>query len=964
MQPHQIVQLVNRRQHKQTDRQKGAPQRFERSVLGCGAVLSLVLVVAAVALGVLYASLTANLPSLSTLPVLLDAHTGLLLQPTRLYDRSGKYELYALENPGITRHYLGLDPNLPEHLSPQLVHATIALLDPSFWQNPGFAWGSLLNPEPVTLAERLVEDLLLNQEAHDWQHALRMRLLAAQLVAHYGRSQVLEWYLNSAYFGHLAYGADSAAHLYLAQPASQLDFAQSAVLLAALEAPALNPLDAPIAARERQQDILGRLLGRGVFTSLDYTHLKEEGVEFAAAPATPGGASRPAQAYSSLVVGQLIDRFGRSRIERGGLQVITSLDYDLQLQVTCALRSQLNRLEGHTRPVQLPDGSACEAERLLPTQPPSDPPLPAGLMGSAIVVDPQTGQILAMLGDATLKKEAPAVSAHAPGSLLTPFVAVAGFARGFGPASLVWDLPASLPDSLSGRQNPDGKYHGPQRLRMAIANDYLVPISQLLTQIGAVNVWRFNEPLGLTRLAGSRNPADLLFAGGEMTLPELAEAYSAFPNLGAQSGQRSGADNLIQPGAILTVKDLDGRLLYDGSQSETQAVLSQPLAYLVHNILSDETARWPSLGYPNALEIGIPSGAKAGEVAGNQQVWTAGYTRQRLAIAWLGLPDGTPASVQLDPKMAAGIWHAVIQYANRDLPSTNWSAPPGISALAVCDPSGQLPTQDCPTVVNEIFLNGNEPTSLDSLYRVYQINRETGLLATVFTPLEMVDERTFLVFPPEFKQWAEALGQPQPPIDYDSILPPAPLPGAQIISPTLFAYLHGKIDLQGSAGGDGFVSYHIQFGQGLNPRTWQQVGPEVTHPVTNASLAAWDTGGLEDGLYALRLVVVRQNQHIDTAILQVTIDNTPPLVELTYPSPDQKFAYPGERQITFQADIQETTGLQKVEWFSDGQKIGETLQAPFSLPWVAGYGEHNLVVRATDLAGNVAESKPVKISVK
>jgi len=961
VQPQKIVQLVNRRQQRQTHRQKSASHRFERSALGCGALISLGLVLAAIAIGVLYASLTSSLPSLSTLPVLLDARTGQLLQPTRLYDRSGKNLLYALENPGITRHYLPLDPNLAEHLSPQLAHATIALLDPSFWKNPGFTWSSLLDPEPITLAERLVDDLLLSREPQGWQHSLRMRLLAAQLVAHYGRSQVLEWYLNSAYFGHLAYGADSAARLYLGLPATQLDFAQSAVLLAALEAPALNPLDAPAAARERQQDMLGRMLGSGVITSQDYVALKDEPVEFAPAPSAPG---QPAQAFSSLVISQLIESFGRSRVERGGLQVITTLDYDLQLQVTCALRSQLNRLEGHTRPIQLPDGSACEAERLLPTQPPSDPPLPASLMGSAIVVDPQNGQILAMLGDATLKKETSVLTAHEPGSLFTPFVAVAAFARGFGPASLVWDLPASLPDVLSGRQNPDGKFHGPQRLRLAIANDYLVPVSEILTQIGAVNVWRFNEPLGLTRLAGSRNPSDLLFAGGEMTLPELAEAYSAFPNLGSQSGQRSGADNLIQPGAVLVVKDLDGRQLYDGSQSETQAVLSQQLAYLVHNILSDETARWPSLGYPNAMEIGIPSGGKVGQVDGNQQVWTVGYTRQRLAIAWLGLPAGSPPEIQLDPKMAAGIWHAVIQYANRDLPSTSWSMPPGVSGLAVCDPSGQLPTQDCPTVVNEVFLNGNEPTALDSLYRVYQVNRETGLLATVFTPLEMVDERTYLVFPPEYKQWANALGQPQPPVDYDAILPPAPLPGAEITSPTLFAYLHGKVNLQGSAGGEGFVSYHIQFGQGLNPRTWQQIGPEVIQAVANANLATWDTSGLEDGLYALRLVVVRQNQHIDTAILQVTVDNTPPVVKLTYPSPDQKFAYPGERLITLLADIQETVGLQTVEWYSDGQKIGETPQAPFSLPWTAGIGEHSLVVKATDLAGNVGESKPVKIIVK
>jgi hypothetical protein len=220
-----------------------------------------------------------------------------------------------------------------------------------------------------------------------------------------------------------------------------------------------------------------------------------------------------------------------------------------------------------------------------------------------------------------------------------------------------------------------------------------------------------------------------------------------------------------------------------------------------------------------------------------------------------------------------------------------------------------------------------------------------------------------MVLPPEYQQWAVAAGIPQPPNGYDTILSPPAVAGAQINSPALFAYLRGKVDLVGSASGDEFTSYHLQFGQGLNPRTWQMVAPESTQAVNNGTLAVWDTTRL-DGLYALRLVVVRQNQRIDTAILQVTVDNTPPVVKISYPSAGQTFSFPDERQITLQADIQEQVGVWLVEWYVDGSKIGEITQSPFIFPWFAGIGNHTLIVKTTDLAGNVGASPPVKFVVK
>ena len=90
-----------------------------------------------------------------------------------------------------------------------------------------------------------------------------------------------------------------------------------------------------------------------------------------------------------------------------------------------------------------------------------------------------------------------------------------------------------------------------------------------------------------------------------------------------------------------------------------------------------------------------------------------------------------------------------MQYAVRNLPSLSWDMPSGIVSVPVCDPSGLLPTPACPNVVNEIFLEGRQPVQTDTLYQIFQVNAETGLLATVFTPPELVEKRTYMVVPPE-----------------------------------------------------------------------------------------------------------------------------------------------------------------------------------------------------------------------
>ncbi|NTV36260.1 MAG: penicillin-binding protein, partial [Anaerolineaceae bacterium] len=817
MQPIKLYLLVRQRQRRIESNRASLPQRFKGFLVGLVTILVLGIVGGIVAAAIGYVNLTADLPSVDTLRVLLDPQTGPLLQPTRLYDRTGQHLLYSLENPGIARRYLPIDPSQPEFVSPQLVRATVAVLEPNFWQSPGYHWNDLTAPDPATIAERLVLRLLLWREEPGTRRSLRMRLLAAQVVARYGRSQVLEWYLNSENYGHLAFGPESAARLYFGKPASSLNMAESFLLVGVAEAPALNPIDSPVSANGQLEKVLLRAFEQGQITLNEYQQIQSTNIQLAPQLRS---ASSPAAAFNQLVINHLSQMIDPEVVERGGSRVITSLDFDLQQQINCTIQTQLHRVYEIRGEVTLPDGSPCLAARLLPTLPPYEQVWPAGIAISGAIMDPQTGEVLAYVGDTTLAGESPLLNGHAPGSLLAPLVAAAGFSRGMSPANLVWDIPATLPDSFN--LNVTGwNFHGPVRLRTAVANDYLAPVARLLEQLGPVNVWKLAGALGATSLSNQPDSGQLLFQGGNVLILDIVHTYATLAGGGVQIGSRIFEASTLSPITILSVEDKQGQLWLSLPERQQQAVFSSQLAYLVNNMLSDESARWPSLGYPNPLEIGRPAAAKLGVTQDGKNSWTAGYTPQRVAVFWAGLPSES-IERRLDYRVVAGTWHAMMQYTSRDLPVMSWEAPSDISTIDVCDPSGLLPTRDCPLIVTEAFVKGNEPVSFDALYQRIMVNRETGLQATVYTPIELTEEKVFLVVPPEARDWAQQSGINLPPAAYDIIPSIGTSSSVQISAPKLFQYVSGTQVIEGTAAGEDFSYYQLQVGQGINPRSWLQ----------------------------------------------------------------------------------------------------------------------------------------------
>lgn len=915
------------------------------------------LAVLLVATAFVYASYTRSLPSLDTIPLLLNPSDGLLLQPTRLYDRTGQNILLALANPAAPeRVYFYVSAQKDPHFSTELLKATVASLDPTFWENPGYTTTTLFDDTHPTLAQKLIYDLLLSNEPAGLHRSLRESLLAAQITARFGHEQVLEWYLNQEMYGKWVYGANQAAQVYFGKNASDLDLAEAAVLTAIAEAPGLSPLDAPQVVLERQRQILEEMFIQAIISQDEYQHAIGQKLSFQ--PAAVVEDVMPV--FTNLVLEQLTNLFQREWIERGGLRVITTLDYNLQTQVDCTTAAHLQHILGETR---LAAAAPCEAAQLLPTLPYQLAGRAGDLAASVVILDPKTGQILSMIGNSLPGLDPAHLPGSPPGTLITPFIYLTALSRGYSPATLMWDIP-----SITSPQNeipPSGIYFGPVRIRTAFANDYPGPATQLLTEFGPIEVSRTASQLGVSTLESvftdfHPSTQDNWLNQGQVTLLEMTQAFAVFANQGILSGREllpknsSNGAAQLKPATLLRLEDNSGKIWLDWSTPQNRPLLSQQLAFLLNNILSDEPARWPGLGHPNPLEIGRPVGAKLGVTQDGTNAWTLGYTPQVVIGVWMGQVN--PTGKSLPPTAPAALWHAIIQYALRDLPSRDWEIPAGIRVIDVCDPSGMLATIYCPTIVPEIFIEGSEPVQYDNLYRRIPINRETGKLATVFTPPELVKEEVYLIAPPEATDWARQAGLPVPPDTYDVIYVPAEVSSdARISQPEMFSHVSGSVRFIGTASGEGFQYYRIQIGEGLNPQEWLQIGEDANKPVRNTILGEWDTTGLS-GLFAVQLLVIYEDQRVERITMQITVDNIPPMIEIISPIDGQIIAGKNATVI-FQAKASDNLVLKQIDFFIDEKQLSSLRQPPLTVPWAASLGEHTLRVIATDLAGNQQEAE-------
>ena len=935
-------------------------------------------------------------------------------ETTKIYDHSGQILLYEVIDPyGGDRTSVTLD-QMPEDLT----CATVALEDRDFWENPGVnprgmaraLWADIRGQQiqgGSSITQQLIKNIVIEPERRyvsvegpeweDYERKITEVLLAYRISQRYGKEQILEWYLNTNFYGNLAHGIEAAARVYFGRSASELTLAESATLAAIPQFPRLNPFDDPEAARERQHIVLDLMVRQGCITAEQAVAAKYEPWQLVTFTER---FDILAPHFSVYVRKQLEDMFGPEIVYRGGLTVYTTLDLELQEQAQCVARAQVRRLAGEDEATVIQEAidSGCSAAQFLS-------PLRASSVGrdhnvsnaSIVAIRPTTGEILAMVGsldywDKSIDGQfniAVDGSGRQPGSSFKPFTYLTVLAQGNNAAHMFLDVrtafqqPAGYPYVP---ENYDRKYHGPQRMRLALARSYNIPAVAALGIAGVDSVLRTAHRMGISTLDRGLDyyGLSLTLGGGEVHLIDMVYAFTVFANGGRMYGElvpqadrRTGYREL-NPVAILRVEDRDGIILYDYRQPEARDILSSQLAYLMNSMLSDRQARWAAMGKPNALELGNdrPAAAKTGTTNNFKDAWTIGFTPQLAMGVWMGNSDNEDMDFVSGLMGAAPIWHAAMEYALAGEEIVPFARPEGLVEKAVCAISGELPTAHCPTV-NELFIPGTEPTEQCQVHQVFRVNRETGRLCTVHTPPELCEERVYEVYPPEAGDWIASLDEDRrpvtPPTEYDTIYGPSRSDAeVAIIQPAPYSYIRGIVPIHGNARGGDFNFYRMVFGQGLNPTEWIQIGPEHGDQVDKNVLESWDTSGL-DGLYSLRLSVVDHSMALREATIQVTVDNISPTLDLTYPEEGAEYELGYDEWANVNAEVQDYS-VARVEFYEYGggranqpaelQPFAVRMVAPFNVNWtIGGLGAHTFYVVAVDAAGNETKSDLVTIAV-
>lgn len=868
-------------------------------------------------------------------------------ETTKIYDRTGEVLLMEIIDP---RH--GDRTMLPlEQIPEDFRNATIALEDKTFYTNigidpQGIARAFLLNLQGQgvqggsSITVQLVKNILIPEEERyviSYARKIKEAILAMEISRLYSKDQILEWYLNTNYYGNWAIGVEAASQVYFGKHAQDLTLAECAMLAPIVQYPAMNPIDNPDEAKKRQGIALERLRAEGYITRTEAEAAFAEPLQIHSSMLKRYDLVAPH--FAVYVRKQLEDRYPAEVLYQGGLKVYTTVDLEIQ-------RIAEEEARAHVAKLQEEGEDARNA--------------------AAVVMRARTGEILAMVGSIDYWNEEidgnvnVTVAPRQPGSSFKPFSYVTAFHQGHTAADMVMDVHSCFDDYPNPPycpENYDREYLGPRSFRSALAQSRNIPAVKVLDLVGVGNVIRTAHAMGINTLNQDLDyyGLSLTLGGGEVWLLDMVYAYSIFANGGSMMGQptklaRTGYRQL-DPVSILRVEDSRGEVLEEYKQPEVRSVvladgreLSPQEAYLLTHVLSDNNARAAVFGSNSPLRLSRPAAAKTGTTTDYKDVWTVGYTPQIVTGVWVGNNDNTPMEGVSSSRGAAPVWHNVMEriynegHAQRILGEVidNFPRPPGLTTVAVCAVSGLLPNQHCPNQVNALFIEGTEPTEYCNVHHIERVNRQTGKLATACTPPELVEERVYEIYPPEAANWVRQKGIPQPPTQRDEIYGCSPEGGeVVIVDPSLGGHVRDVVAIRGNARSGDFNFYRLEFGEGLNPSAWSQIGGDHYNQVENDVLEFWDVRGLNDGLYTLQLTVVDHSQNFRRATSYVTVDNTPPEAYVGYPWPGRVYELEASDEwANLAADVRDNVQIDRVEFYLDDELVDFSVVEPYAVKWV------------------------------
>src|SRR3989344_477953 len=409
-----------------------------------------------------------------SLPSVDDIANRTVAQSTRIYDRTGEVLLYEIH--GEEKRTVIPFNEIPRTMK----DATVAIEDKNFYKHSAFDWKAtvravfkdLINFGKVqggsTITQQLAKNAFLSSEK-TVTRKIKELILAVKLERQYTKDEILGLYLNQIPYGSNSYGIEAAAKTYFDKSAKDLNIAEAALLAAIPKAPSYySPWGSHVDELLQRKDyILDEMMKNGLVDDEQNKEAKTFKFKFA-----PHTVAIKAPHFVMAVQDYLSKKYGDDMLERGGLKVTTTLDWNLQQAAETAVKN------GAERNTQLYKGKNA----------------------ALFAEDPKTGQILAVVGSKDYfdtenegNFNVAMQGLRQPGSSFKPLAYVTAFEKGYTPNTVLFDVPTEfdttgIPKKSYKPENFDEMFRGPIALRDALAQSVNIPAVKVLYLSGIDNV--------------------------------------------------------------------------------------------------------------------------------------------------------------------------------------------------------------------------------------------------------------------------------------------------------------------------------------------------------------------------------------------------------------------------------------------------------------------------------------------
>jgi penicillin-binding protein 1A len=617
------------------------------------------------------------------------------LNKLKHYEPSQATRVYSDDHRVIGQFYIEKRVFVPlADMPSEMYQAILAVEDARFYEHKGFdplrivgafirnLQGLQVRQGASTITQQITRALFLTPEK-TITRKIKEILLARRIESVLTKDQILELYLNQIYFGEGAYGVSVAARTYFGKEIKEVDLAEAAYIAGLPKGPNnYSPYEHLNAGIARQRVVLKRMREEGYITETQYKHAYQAKLIF---QEKSMGEENVAPYFNEYLRQYLITRYGADLVYKGGLNVDTPLNIEMQIAAERALRKGLEDLSTRQR---------YKAKR---GQSGVGPPVE----GAVIVLDPATGSVRAMVGGYDFRRSEfnRALQARRqPGSAFKPMIFGAALERGFTPASIVIDNPVVFENEADGKiwkpENYSNKFYGPISLREALVHSRNLATINLLEQIGVSPVIDFATRLGI------RSPLthDLTLALGSsgVSLLELTSAYSAFANRGLRT----------RPTFFIDIKDHTQKILAQREIVPVQAI-SEETAFVVTSMMIDVIQRGTA---SKANFIDRPVAGKTGTTNNFIDAWFVGYTPNLVVGVWVGFDEKqTLGEGESGGSAALPIWIDFMKAILPSIPAVPFSMPENVVYANIDPGTGLLIPPSENQGKMEIFVKGTEP---------------------------------------------------------------------------------------------------------------------------------------------------------------------------------------------------------------------------------------------------------------